>query len=120
MSAAWARTRSRTTRAGAACPSRRPSAGWRRTWAISYHLGMGAPVYLGIDLGTTNSTAAAFDGDKVVLIRNAQGGPLTPSVVRIDARGAVVVGARARKFLDSDPDNTKSEFKRLMGTAEDI
>src|SRR5689334_10605515 len=76
------------------------------------------PLYVGIDLGTTNSTAAVFDGERVTLVRNAQGGPLTPSVVRIDARGNLTVGARARRFLESDPDNTRGEFKRLMGTAE--
>jgi len=75
-------------------------------------------VYVGIDLGTTNSTAAVFDGDKVTLVRNAQGSPITPSVVRIDARGNLSVGARARRFLESDPDNTRGEFKRLMGTAQ--
>jgi molecular chaperone DnaK len=45
---------------------------------------------------------------------------LTPSVVRIDARGNVAVGARARRFLDSDPANTRAEFKRLMGTAHEL
>jgi len=74
------------------------------------------PLYVGIDLGTTNSTVAVFDGEEVTLIRNNQGSVLTPSVVRIDARGNVIVGARARRFLDSDPANTRSEFKRLMGT----
>jgi molecular chaperone DnaK len=78
------------------------------------------PVYVGIDLGTTNSTAAVFDGDKVTLVRNSQGSPITPSVVRIDARGNLIVGARARRFLESDPDNTRAEFKRLMGTAQGI
>jgi molecular chaperone DnaK len=78
------------------------------------------PLYVGIDLGTTNSTAAVFDGESVTLVRNAQGSPITPSVIRIDARGNVTVGARARRFLDSDPDNTRSEFKRLMGTAQPI
>ncbi|WP_437646090.1 Hsp70 family protein [Sorangium sp. So ce362] len=78
------------------------------------------PLYVGIDLGTTNSTAAAFDGENVTLVRNAQGATLTPSVVRIDARGATTVGARARRFLESDPQNTRAEFKRLMGTAQPI
>ncbi|MBL8971452.1 MAG: Hsp70 family protein, partial [Myxococcales bacterium] len=77
-------------------------------------------VYVGIDLGTTNSTAAVFDGDKVTLVRNAQGSPITPSVVRIDARGNLSVGSRARRFLESDPDNTRGEFKRLMGTAQAV
>jgi molecular chaperone DnaK len=78
------------------------------------------PQYVGIDLGTTNSTAAVFDGDKVTLVRNAQGGSLTPSVLRIDGRGAVIVGERARRALESDPNNTRGEFKRLMGTAQTI
>jgi len=81
---------------------------------------MAMPLYVGIDLGTTNSTAAAFDGEKVALIRNAQGANLTPSVVRIDARGAVTVGERARRFLETDPLNTRSEFKRLMGTSKPL
>ncbi len=75
-----------------------------------------SPLYVGIDLGTTNSTVAVFDGEEVTLIRNSLGNVLTPSVVRVDARGNVTVGARARRFLDADPANTHSEFKRLMGT----
>src|ERR1700756_1272285 len=78
------------------------------------------PSYLGIDLGTTNSTAALFDGQQLQSVRTAQGGTLTPSVVRIDARGNVTVGARARRFLDGDPQNTRAEVKRLMGTAQPI
>jgi molecular chaperone DnaK len=78
------------------------------------------PLYVGIDLGTTNSTAAVFDGQDLMVVRNGQGGVLTPSVVRIDARGNVLVGTRARRFLDSDPENTRSEFKRLMGTAHQL
>src|SRR5215468_5797020 len=78
------------------------------------------PLYVGIDLGTTNSTVAVFDGEEITLIRNNQGSVLTPSVVRIDARGNVTVGARARRFLDTDPANTRSEFKRLMGTTHQL
>jgi molecular chaperone DnaK len=79
---------------------------------------MAKDLYVGIDLGTTNSTAAVFDGEHTELVRNAQASPLTPSVVRVDARGNVTVGARARKYLETDPDNTRAEFKRLMGTAQ--
>jgi len=75
-----------------------------------------SPIYVGIDLGTTNSVAVLFDGTNVTVVRNAQGGVLTPSVVRIDARGNVLVGARARRYLENDPANTRREFKRLMGT----
>jgi molecular chaperone DnaK len=76
--------------------------------------------YVGIDLGTTNSTAAVFDGETVTLVRNGQGATLTPSVVRIDARGNVTVGAKARRFLEGDANNTRAEFKRLMGTSEEL
>jgi molecular chaperone DnaK len=76
----------------------------------------GPPRYLGIDLGTTNSAAAVFDGDEVVLVRNRDGGVLTPSIVRIDRKGRRTVGPRARRFLERDPDNTQVGFKRLMGT----
>jgi molecular chaperone DnaK len=57
-----------------------------------------------------------FDGERVELVRNAQGSTVTPSVVRIDGRGNVTVGARARRALDQDPTNVQAEFKRLMGT----
>jgi molecular chaperone DnaK len=80
----------------------------------------GRPLYLGIDLGTTNSTAAVFDGKETSVVRNGQGSVLTPSVVRIDARGNALVGARARRFLDGDPANTRAEFKRLMGTTHEL
>ena len=73
-------------------------------------------MYIGIDLGTTNSTIAAFDGNVVNVIPNAFGENLTPSVVRIDQRRGVTVGRRAYRYLESDPLNTCSEFKRLMGT----
>ncbi len=78
------------------------------------------PLYVGIDLGTTNSAIALFDGERTHNVRNAQGNDLTPSVVRIDARGRVTIGAGARRFLDRDPDNTASEFKRLMGTGREV
>ncbi|MBV8758754.1 MAG: Hsp70 family protein [Deltaproteobacteria bacterium] len=78
------------------------------------------PLYVGIDLGTTNSAAAVFDGERVSVVRNAQGASVTPSVVRIDKQGRVTVGTRARRFLEQDPTNTAAEFKRLMGTDKAI
>jgi len=78
------------------------------------------PLYVGIDLGTTNSAAAVFDGERVSVVRNAQGATVTPSVVRIDKQGRVTVGTRARRFLEQDPSNTAGEFKRLMGTDKAI
>ena len=78
------------------------------------------PLYVGIDLGTTNSAAAVFDGERVSVVRNAQGATVTPSVVRVDKQGRVTVGTRARRFLEQDPTNTAAEFKRLMGTDKAI
>ncbi len=78
------------------------------------------PLYVGIDLGTTNSAAAVFDGERVSVIRNAQGATVTPSVVRLDKQGRVTVGSRARRFVEQDAVNTAAEFKRLMGTGKAI
>ncbi|HEY8019694.1 MAG TPA: Hsp70 family protein [Thermoanaerobaculia bacterium] len=77
-------------------------------------------MHVGIDLGTTNSVLATFDGTSVSVVPNAIGENLTPSVVRIDARGTETVGRRAFRALETDPGNTRGEFKRLMGTAERI
>lgn len=77
-------------------------------------------LYAGFDLGTTNSAAAVFDGEQIILARNAQGGTLTPSVVRIDGKGRTTIGARARRYLETDPLNTRGEFKRLMGTGKKL
>jgi molecular chaperone DnaK len=81
---------------------------------------MADSLFVGIDLGTTNSAAAVFDGERITVVRNAQGGTVTPSVVRVDRQGRVTVGTRARRFVESDPDNTATEFKRLMGTGKTI
>jgi len=78
------------------------------------------PLYVGIDLGTTNSAAAVFDGERVNVVRNAQGATVTPSVVRLDKQARITVGTRARRFLEQDPANTAAEFKRLMGTGKAI
>ncbi|HBL27519.1 MAG TPA: Hsp70 family protein [Acidobacteria bacterium] len=75
-------------------------------------------MHVGIDLGTTNSAMAGFDGTTLSVVPNALGEMLTPSVVRVDARSAFLVGRRAFRFLETDPSNTRGEFKRLMGTAE--
>lgn len=81
---------------------------------------MADSLFVGIDLGTTNSAAAVFDGERVTVVRNAHGGTVTPSVVRIDKQGRVTVGTRARRFIESDPANTATEFKRLMGTGKGL
>lgn len=79
-----------------------------------------ANAFLGIDLGTTNSVATLLEGEKKTHVRTDDGGFLLPSVVRIDARGNALVGARARRFLETDPESTRGEFKRLMGSGRKL
>jgi molecular chaperone DnaK len=79
---------------------------------------MRSGIHVGIDLGTSNSAIALYDGDAVTVVANAAGEVLTPSVVRIDARGGRSVGRRAVRGLDGDPANTRGAWKRLMGTGE--
>jgi len=78
------------------------------------------PLFAGFDLGTSNSAVAVFDGSKIEVVRNSAGNTLTPSVVRIDARGRVTVGTKAMRALERDPGNVQREFKRLMGTAQTL
>ena len=76
---------------------------------------MSAPV-LGIDLGTTNSVVASIDGDgRVVILRNADGAEITPSVVYFEPGGGVVVGEEARRATAVDPGNGVRLIKRHMG-----
>lgn len=77
-----------------------------------------ATIDFGIDLGTTNSAVAVMDGGDVTVIRNNTNDETTPSVVRLDPRGAITVGRTAYQQLELDPDNTFSEFKRLMGSQQ--
>jgi molecular chaperone DnaK len=77
-----------------------------------------ATVDFGIDLGTTNSEIAVASGGCVQVLRNALHDEATPSVVRIDPGGGVVVGKQAYERLMSDPGNTHAQFKRLMGTQQ--
>lgn len=72
---------------------------------------------IGIDLGTTNSLAAVWQDGKSVLIPNAFGEYLTPSVVSIGEDGIVYVGKTAKERLSSHPEDSASVFKRFMGTS---
>ncbi|MDR0443866.1 MAG: Hsp70 family protein [Treponema sp.] len=73
---------------------------------------------IGIDLGTTNSLCAAWQNGKSVLIPNALGKILTPSVVSIDDNGTVITGEIAKQRLVSHPGKTASVFKQWMGTSK--
>lgn len=70
---------------------------------------------IGIDLGTTNSLASVWLDGKCVLIPNAFGEFLTPSVVNVDNDGTIYVGKIAKERLILSPENTASVFKRNMG-----
>jgi molecular chaperone DnaK len=72
---------------------------------------------VGIDLGTTNSVVATVDdhGD-VIILPNASGGEITPSVVYFDPDGSVVVGEEAVQAAAVDPDHGVQLIKRAMGT----
>ena len=71
---------------------------------------------LGIDLGTTNSVAAVIEAGEPVVVENAEGGRLTPSVVAVNARsGERYVGQTAKRQAVTNPENTIFSVKRLMG-----
>ncbi|HEV2765352.1 MAG TPA: Hsp70 family protein [Pyrinomonadaceae bacterium] len=76
---------------------------------------MSQHINYGIDLGTTNSCVARFEGGEVRVIQNADQMNVTPSVVRVLRSGGVMTGRRAYNAVVEDPDNVASEFKRLMG-----
>ncbi|MDO6459462.1 Fe-S protein assembly chaperone HscA [Granulosicoccaceae sp. 1_MG-2023] len=73
---------------------------------------------VGIDLGTTNSLVASVRSGKAVILADADGQPLLPSVVRYSEDG-VVVGRAAKSAAAADPLNTISSAKRLLGRSAD-
>ena len=75
---------------------------------------------IGIDLGTTNSCVAVFEGSERVIIPNAQGGRTTPSVVAFTKTGERLVGESAKRQAVTNPERTISSIKRDMGTARRI
>jgi molecular chaperone DnaK len=70
---------------------------------------------IGIDLGTTNSVMATIEGGEPVVIPNAEGERLTPSVVAVTGSGERLVGRFARRQAVTNPDNTIFSIKRFMG-----
>ncbi len=73
------------------------------------------PKVIGIDLGTTNSVVAVVEGGDVVVIPNAEGSRLTPSVVAVTKSGERVVGQVARRQAVTNPENTIFSVKRFIG-----
>ena len=76
---------------------------------------MAEPFILGIDLGTTNSLGAFMTPTGPVVIRDASGNALVPSVVAFAQDGRVTVGAEARAHAVENPLSTVYSVKRLMG-----
>jgi molecular chaperone DnaK len=70
---------------------------------------------IGIDLGTTNSCVAVVDGGKPAVIPNRGGYKTTPSVVAILEDGKRLVGQVAKRQAITNPDNTFTSIKRLIG-----
>jgi molecular chaperone DnaK len=71
---------------------------------------------VGIDLGTTNSVVAVMEAGEAVVIPNAEGNRLTPSVVGFTKSGERLVGIAAKRQAILNPDRTISSIKREMGT----
>jgi molecular chaperone DnaK len=70
---------------------------------------------IGIDLGTTNSCVSIMEGGKPKVIENAEGARTTPSIVAFMEDGEIVVGAPAKRQAVTNPQNTLSSVKRLIG-----
>jgi molecular chaperone DnaK len=70
---------------------------------------------IGIDLGTTNSAVAVMEGGDPVVITNAEGGRLTPSVVAFAKDGERLAGQVAKRQATTNPENTIFSIKRFMG-----
>lgn len=70
---------------------------------------------LGLDIGTTNSTAAIADGNQIRVLSIGHEGAVVPTVVHINADGERSVGRLAQRRAESDPAGVAREFKRRFG-----
>ena len=75
---------------------------------------------IGIDLGTTNSCVAVFEGGEPVVITNPEGARTTPSVVAFSKQGERLVGQVAKRQAVTNPDRTIISIKRDMGTDKKV
>ena len=71
---------------------------------------------IGIDLGTTNSCVAVFEGGEPIVITNPEGARTTPSVVAFTKTGERLVGQVAKRQAVTNPDKTVASIKRDMGS----
>lgn len=72
---------------------------------------------IGIDLGTTNSCVAVFEGGEPTVIPNPEGARTTPSVVAFSKTGERMVGQVAKRQAITNPDRTIMSIKREMGSS---
>ncbi len=71
---------------------------------------------IGIDLGTTNSCVAVYEGGEPTVITNPEGARTTPSVVAFNKAGERLVGQVAKRQSITNPTRTIMSIKRHMGT----
>ncbi|PRH81242.1 Hsp70 family protein [Arenimonas caeni] len=76
-------------------------------------------IYVGIDLGTTNSAICTYDGEDVRVWKSPEQNDVTPSVIYNDGRRRYV-GKRAYDLAPASPDSTARLFKRIMGTSTPV
>ncbi len=74
---------------------------------------------IGIDLGTTNSCVAVYEGGEAKIIVNKEGKNTTPSVVAFTDKGEVLVGDPAKRQAVTNPEKTIYSIKRIMGLMMD-
>ncbi len=70
---------------------------------------------IGIDLGTTNSAVAVIEGGEPRILENAEGNRTTPSIVAVSKSGERLAGLLAKRQAITNPKNTISSVKRLIG-----
>ncbi len=75
---------------------------------------------IGIDLGTTNSCVAVYEGSEPIVIPNPEGSRTTPSVVAFSKSGERMVGQVAKRQSITNPDRTVISIKRDMGSAKKV
>ena len=75
---------------------------------------------IGIDLGTTNSCVAVYEGSEPIVIPNPEGARTTPSVVAFSKTGERMVGQVAKRQAITNPDRTVISIKREMGTSKKV
>jgi len=74
---------------------------------------------IGIDLGTTNSCMAVYEGGEAKVIPNKEGKNTTPSIVAFTDKGEVLVGDPAKRQAITNPEKTIYSIKRIMGLMMD-